>query len=67
MDVVEAQKVGGKAVKVLGPVNGGTRMSWNRCETNQNINGKGNAKLSDSLMGYLDPKNDGAWCLCACI
>ena len=49
-------------VKALGPVNGGTRMSWNRCKNNENINGKGNARLSDSLMGYLDPK-DGVWCL----
>ena len=49
----------------LGPKNGGSRLSWHRCETKENKNGKGPARLSDSPMGYLDPEKDGAGSLCA--
>ena len=62
MVVVETLNMGSKTIKILGPVNGGTTMSWNRCEIKKNVQGKGTARLTDSLMGYLDPEKDGARC-----
>ena len=46
MIVVESKKPGDKTVKILGPVNGGTRISWDRYHNRADINGKGHERNS---------------------